>query len=89
MNITGAFHEKIQESIQRLDMAWFEKKKREFVTHRMYDPVKELIFINITRWDLMSNDPEYDEGELVELGEVIQIDLRSYCSRYLPHSSSK
>jgi len=84
MNITGAFHERIQQSIQNLDLAWFEKKKHEFLSHQMYDPGKEMIVIRTTKWDRMSNDPEDDEGELIELGDVVQIDLRSYCSSYLP-----
>jgi len=84
----------IKEHIAKLDLNWFNKKEREFKANEYYDLMKDAIYHIEKHGEPMYQDMGWNEDTGEELGkeiigidvqeEIINIDLREYCSCYLP-----
>ena len=83
------FNQRIAELVGELDLEWFLKMKEAFVSHENYDESRKEIYKENT-WH--SPNYWYDENgdqnfeDYVEQGDVVKIDLRKYCSSWLPIS---
>jgi hypothetical protein len=85
----GKYYETITEFVSKLDYDWFQKKEAKFKKEEFYNPKKERLFIaNVqpaSRYNIKLVDGKVEIGdEIVASKKTIDIDLRRYCSCYLP-----
>lgn len=82
------FRETIAEYIAKMNINWFLKKEQNFKAHPDYDKEHDLIIVEVE--DYSENPLEFDKNgfpsksEIVDCSYTIKIDLKRYCSLYLP-----
>lgn len=89
MNYTPEnFKDTIVEYVSKMDIAWFSKKEKEFKAHVHYDKVEDLIIIHVKDYIEIVHDVDEDgiptSSDIEDNSYDIKINLRQYCSLYLP-----
>jgi len=80
--------ETIKGKVKALDQKWFVSKEAQFMKEKFYDKASGSIKIVVEdgsyNYDVDEEGESYPTNEFIDTSYTIKIDLRRYCSLYLP-----